>query len=45
MPTEFNLADSILPKELKFISNHTFKNGYLWKVEKIRNPFEVVLHQ
>lgn len=38
---EFNLADEILPKELKFISSKTFKNGYLWEVFKIRNAFEV----
>lgn len=41
MPNDFNLADLMLPKELKFVSSHTFENGYLWKVEKIRNPFEI----
>jgi transposase len=38
---EFNLADEILSTELKFIASKTFKSGYLWDVEKIRNPFEV----
>ena len=38
---EFNLADEILPKELKFISSIAFNNGYLWEVKKIRNDFEV----
>jgi transposase len=38
---EFNLADEILPKELKFISSKRFKNGYQWEVVKVRNAFEV----
>lgn len=31
----------MLPKELKFKVSKSFKNGYLWEVEKIRNAFEV----
>ena len=38
---EFNLADEILPKELKFISSKSFKNGYQWEVVKKRNDFEI----
>ncbi len=38
---EFNLADEILPKELKFIASKIFKNGYLWEVIKKRNDFEI----
>ncbi len=38
---EFNLADEILPKELKFISSKTFRNGYVWDVVKKRNEFEI----
>lgn len=37
----FNLADEMLSEELKFIESKIFRNGYLWEVEKIRNPFEV----
>lgn len=38
---EFNLADQMLPKELKFISSKTYRNGHLWEVFKIRNDFEI----
>lgn len=38
---EFNLADEMLPKELKFLSSKSYKNGYLWDVVKIRNSFEI----
>ena len=38
---EFNLADEMLPKELKFVSSKVFKNGYLWDVVKMRNVFEI----
>lgn len=41
MPTEFNLADQMLSKELKFLSSRSFRNGYLWEVEKLRNSFEI----
>lgn len=40
MPTGSNLADQMLSKELKFLSSRSFRNGYLWEVEKIRQPFE-----
>lgn len=38
---EYNLADEILPKELKFVSSKAFRNGHLWDVVKVRNAFEV----
>lgn len=41
MPKSDNLADQMLPEELKFISSRIFRNGYLWEVKKIRSPFEV----
>lgn len=41
MPTDFNLADQMLSEELKFVSNRSFRNGYLWEVKKVRNEFEV----
>ena len=41
MPTGFNLADEMLPKELKFLSSQAFRNGHIWDVEKIRMPFEI----
>lgn len=40
MPS-FNLADNLLDKELNFIESKTFRNGYLWNVTKLRNPFEI----
>ena len=36
-----NLADEVLPKELKFIESRTYRNGHIWDVAKIRNPFEI----
>lgn len=38
---EFNLAEEILSTELKFVASKHYRSGYLWDVEKIRNPFEV----
>lgn len=38
---EFNLADEMLSKELKFLSSKSFRNGFLWEVKKIRNEFEI----
>ena len=38
---EFNLANEMLPKELKFKSCRSFRNGYLWEVEKTRSDFEI----
>ena len=38
---EFNLAESILPKELKFIASKAYKDGYMWTIVKERGPFEV----
>ncbi len=38
---EFNLADEILPKELKFIESKSFRRGYLWEVVKVRREFEI----
>lgn len=37
----FNLADEMLDKELKFIESKSYRNGYLWHVEKLRSPFEI----
>lgn len=38
---EFNIAESLLSKELKFIASKAYRNGYLWDVVKLRNKFEV----
>lgn len=38
---EFNLADEMLPAELKFTSSKCYKNGYLWEVVKSRNDYEI----
>lgn len=38
---EYNLANEMLPKELIFVSSKSFRNGYLWDVRKVRNPFEI----
>jgi transposase len=38
---EYNLADEMLPKELKFVSSRTYKDGYLWDVIKLRRGFEI----
>lgn len=38
---ELNLAQMLLPKELKFISAKSHKNGFMWDVVKRRNPFEI----
>lgn len=38
---DLNLADQMLPKELKFISSKTYRNGHLWEVFKVRNDFEI----
>lgn len=41
MPSPFNLADELLPKELKFLSSRAYRNGHLWEVEKVRQDFEI----
>lgn len=41
MPNAFNLAQELLPKELKFLSSRPYQNGHLWEVEKVRNDFEI----
>lgn len=38
---DLNLADEMLPKELKFLATKIYRNGYMWEVEKIRNEFEI----
>jgi len=40
---EHDLALFLLPKELKLLSTRTFRNGYLWEDEKVRQKFEIYL--
>lgn len=40
MPTS-EITEFFLPKELKLLSTRRFKQGHIWEVEKVRQPFEI----